>query len=124
MVYANAVRQLCVSSARWVRTVAAVSYLSGTIPITEASVRFSFAFVAMWTIFIHDGEFASQGPVVNGAAHHTVHHLYFNHNYGQYTTLWDRIGGSYRTPDEALLRKESKPSGPGHEEKARLNKDL
>ena len=29
-------------------------------------------------------------------------------NYGQYTTLWDRIGGSYRKPNEELFRRESK----------------
>jgi lathosterol oxidase len=49
-------------------------------------------------------------PWINSAAHHTVHHLEFNYNYGkddsifdtfsgQYFTLWDRIGGSYRRPD-------------------------
>ena len=37
-----------------------------------------------------------------------MHHLYFNYNYGQYTTLWDRLGGSYRQPNEELFRRESK----------------
>jgi lathosterol oxidase len=37
-----------------------------------------------------------------------MHHLYFNYNYGQYTTLWDRLGGSYRRPNEELFSKESK----------------
>jgi lathosterol oxidase len=78
-------------------------------PLQKLAYVFLFAFVTIWTIIIHDGEFASHGPIVNGAAHHTVHHLYFNYNYGQYTTLWDRLGGSYRKPDEALLRKESRP---------------
>ncbi len=26
------------------------------------------------------------------------HHVYYNYNYGQYFTLWDRIGGSFRNP--------------------------
>lgn len=39
-----------------------------------------------------------------------MHHLYFNYNYGQYTTLWDRLGGSYRQPNEELFRRESKMS--------------
>ena len=37
-----------------------------------------------------------------------MHHLYFNYNYGQYTTLWDRLGGSYRKPNEELFSRESK----------------
>jgi len=37
-----------------------------------------------------------------------MHHLYFNYNYGQYTTLWDRLGGSYRKPNDELFKKESK----------------
>ena len=47
-------------------------------------------------------------PAINGAACHTMHHLYFNYNYGQFTTLWDRLGGSYRKPDEGLFDKEKK----------------
>lgn len=35
---------------------------------------------------------------INGAAHHTDHHLYYSFNYGQFFTLWDRIGGSHRNP--------------------------
>ncbi len=37
-------------------------------------------------------------PFVNGSAHHTDHHLFFNCNYGQFFTLWDRIGGSFKEP--------------------------
>jgi lathosterol oxidase len=67
-----------------------------------------FVFINIWTIFIHDGEYVANSPVINGAACHTMHHLYFNYNYGQYTTLWDRLGGSYRKPNEELFKKESK----------------
>ena len=62
----------------------------------------------LWTVFIHDGEYVANGLILNGAACHTMHHLYFNYNYGQYTTLWDRLGGSYRKPNEELFRRESK----------------
>jgi lathosterol oxidase len=44
--------------------------------------------------------------VINGPSHHTLHHLYFNVNYGQYFTGCDRLGGSYRAPkveDDPLL---------------------
>ncbi|KAM4619170.1 lathosterol oxidase-like [Polymixia lowei] len=66
-----------------------------------------FVFVNIWTISIHDGDYRISGPlieVINGAAHHVDHHLFFNYNYGQYFTLWDRLGGSYRHPS-ALLGK-------------------
>jgi len=33
---------------------------------------------------------------------------YFNYNYGQFTTLWDRLGGSYRQPNEELFSREEK----------------
>jgi sterol desaturase/sphingolipid hydroxylase (fatty acid hydroxylase superfamily) len=36
--------------------------------------------------------------VINGSAHHSDHHTAYNYNYGQYFTLWDRLGGSYRHP--------------------------
>lgn len=31
-----------------------------------------------------------------------------NYNYGQFTTLWDRIGGSYRQPNEELFKRDQK----------------
>ncbi|RPB04830.1 hypothetical protein L873DRAFT_1798651 [Choiromyces venosus 120613-1] len=67
-----------------------------------------FMFINIWTIMIHDGEYVANSPIVNGAACHTMHHLYFNYNYGQYTTLWDRLLGSYRQPNMELFYKETK----------------
>lgn len=57
-----------------------------------------------------DGEYVANSPIINGAACHTMHHLYFNYNYGQFTTLWDRLGGSYRQPNNELFQRESKMS--------------
>ncbi|KAG0281469.1 c-5 sterol desaturase [Linnemannia exigua] len=57
-----------------------------------------FGAVNLWSVLIHDGEYKLDSALVNSAAHHAVHHLYFNYNYGQYFTMWDRIGGSYRKP--------------------------
>jgi len=62
-----------------------------------------FIFVNFWTISIHDGDYrlpALFNTIVNGAAHHTEHHLKFTCNYGQFFTLWDKIGGSYIPPAE------------------------
>ena len=49
-----------------------------------------------------------QGTIVNSAAHHTMHHLYFHYNYGQFTTLWDRLGGSHKDPDPEFFDSSSK----------------
>mmetsp|Transcript_9657 Transcript_9657/g.18382 ORF Transcript_9657/g.18382 Transcript_9657/m.18382 type:complete len:280 (-) Transcript_9657:252-1091(-) len=70
-------------------------------PIHKWVYLVSFALVNYWTVSIHDGNYqvpAFLKPFVNGSAHHTDHHLYFNYNYGQYFTLWDRLGGSFRNP--------------------------
>ncbi|KUJ20111.1 uncharacterized protein LY89DRAFT_470878 [Mollisia scopiformis] len=77
-------------------------------PLQKFAYLALFFFVQIWTVLIHDGEYVSNSPILNGAACHTMHHLYFNYNYGQYTTLWDRLGGSYRKPNEELFRRESK----------------
>lgn len=78
-------------------------------PLHKVSYLVFFTFVNFWTVMIHDGNYMSNDPFVNGTACHTIHHLYFNYNYGQFTTLWDRIGGSYRRPDDSLFIKESNP---------------
>ncbi|KAJ5658043.1 uncharacterized protein N7484_001692 [Penicillium longicatenatum] len=77
-------------------------------PLQKLAYVFLFAFINLWTVFIHDGEYVANSPIVNGAACHTMHHLYFNYNYGQFTTLWDRLGSSYRKPNEELFRRETK----------------
>ncbi|KAJ2758204.1 c-5 sterol desaturase [Coemansia sp. BCRC 34490] len=71
-------------------------------PMHEYVYLALFAFVNVWSVMIHDGEYVASNAVVNGAAHHTVHHLYFNYNYGQFTTLFDRIFGSYRKPTHEI----------------------
>ncbi|KAL1923474.1 uncharacterized protein VTP21DRAFT_8454 [Calcarisporiella thermophila] len=68
------------------------------VPMHRYLYLFMFVFVNFWTILIHDGELLTNNPVINSSAHHTIHHLYFNYNYGQYSTLWDRIGKSHRSP--------------------------
>ncbi|CDM37631.1 hypothetical protein CBS147339_9063 [Penicillium roqueforti] len=77
-------------------------------PLQKIAYVFLFGFINLWTVFIHDGEYVANSPILNGAACHTMHHLYFNYNYGQFTTLWDRLGGSYRKPNEELFRRETK----------------
>ncbi|GBE88268.1 hypothetical protein BKA93DRAFT_792705 [Sparassis latifolia] len=64
-----------------------------------------FVFVNCWSISIHDSDMITGHPlekVINGPAHHTLHHMYFTVNYGQYFTLADRLGRSYRQPESQL----------------------
>ncbi|KAG6816459.1 hypothetical protein H0H87_005942 [Tephrocybe sp. NHM501043] len=64
-----------------------------------------FVLVNFWSIFIHDSDMITGHAlekVINGPAHHTLHHLYFNVNYGQYFTWADRAGNSYRQPESSL----------------------
>ncbi|KAF2657411.1 hypothetical protein K491DRAFT_326410 [Lophiostoma macrostomum CBS 122681] len=75
-------------------------------PLQKFAYVFLFIFINVWTVLIHDGEYVADNPIINGAACHTMHHLYFNYNYGQFTTLWDRLGGSYRKPNDELFKKE------------------
>lgn len=79
-------------------------------PLQKVTYVVLFVFVNFWTILIHDGEYVYNSKVINGAACHTLHHLYFNYNYGQYTTLWDRLGNSYRQPHEEMFKKDKKMS--------------
>lgn len=67
----------------------------------------------MWTIGIHDkytfltiqinmiqlSAFWTANNYINGAAHHTIHHLEFNYNYGQYSTFWDKLFGTHKFPE-------------------------
>ncbi|KAJ6577455.1 hypothetical protein B0H19DRAFT_1120025 [Mycena capillaripes] len=64
-----------------------------------------FVFVNCWTIFIHDSDMITGTPwesIINGPAHHTLHHIAFTVNYGQYFTWADRVGNSYRQPEAQL----------------------
>ncbi|KAK5696347.1 c-5 sterol desaturase [Elasticomyces elasticus] len=79
-------------------------------PLHKGAYLALFTFVQIWTVMIHDGEYVANSVIINGAACHTMHHLYFNYNYGQYTTISDRIFGSYRKPNAELFQKEAKMS--------------
>lgn len=63
--------------------------------LSVADARFTFF------VQIHDGDMISGHILeryINSPAHHTLHHLYFTCNYGQYFTWADSMGGSYRAP--------------------------
>ncbi|GAA5926743.1 C-5 sterol desaturase [Sporobolomyces koalae] len=68
-----------------------------------------FSFVNFWSIFIHDSDMLCGHPLehyINGPAHHTLHHIYFTCNYGQYFTWADKYFSSFRKPakgDDPLI---------------------
>ncbi|KAI3634180.1 hypothetical protein MIR68_007784 [Amoeboaphelidium protococcarum] len=83
-----------------------------------------FIFVNFWTVSIHDNVYVvgdgeelagkESTPIrlfrkvfhflgLNGAAHHSMHHLYFKVNYGQYFVFWDWLCGSFRVPTSEIL---------------------
>jgi len=87
-----------------------------------------FVLVNCWAIFIHDSDMITGHPLehaINGPAHHTLHHLYFVCNYGQYFTFADRAGGSYRHPRSELdpLLEVRAREGMGAEEEAKERRE-
>ena len=70
-------------------------------PMHKFTYLMLYIAVNIWTVSIHDGDYRvpdALQPIINGSAHHMDHHLFYNYNYGQYLTLWDRIGGSFKSP--------------------------
>ncbi|KAJ3486388.1 hypothetical protein NLG97_g6631 [Lecanicillium saksenae] len=64
-----------------------------------------FIMVQLWTIFIHDGDMVTgtwSEKFINSPAHHTLHHMYFTCNYGQYFTWADNYFDSHRDPRPEL----------------------
>ena len=57
-------------------------------------------FVTVWAVMIHDRVSFVRWAGINFTGHHTLHHWYGDYNYGQFFTFWDRIGGTYKNPDD------------------------
>ena len=65
-------------------------------PIHNKLFMVLFVLVNFWTISIHDQVDFQGAGIINSTGHHTIHHELFVYNYGQYTTLWDRLCGTYK----------------------------
>ncbi|KAJ4320221.1 c-5 sterol desaturase [Neodidymelliopsis sp. IMI 364377] len=75
------------------------------IPMNRYLYTLLFVAVQIWTIFIHDGDMISghwTEKFINSPAHHTLHHMYFTVNYGQYFTWCDSFFDSHRAPQPEL----------------------
>lgn len=69
-------------------------------PMHIGLYMFSLAFVATWAVLIHDRVSFVRWGWVNNTGRHTLHHWYYDYNFGQYTTFWDRLCGTHRSPFE------------------------
>lgn len=79
-------------------------------PLQKVAYVALFIFVNLWSILIHDGEYLTNNPFVNGAACHSLHHSRFEVNYGQFFTGFDRMCGTYRRPEAWMFERELKMS--------------
>lgn len=73
-------------------------------PVHGAVYLTFVTYVTVWAVMIHDRTSIFRWPWLNHTDHHTLHHLHNRDNYGQFFTLWDRLGGTYRSPDELHAR--------------------
>ncbi len=69
-------------------------------PVHAGVYTLFISFVTVWAVMIHDRLSFMPWRGINYTGHHTLHHWYYNCNYGQFFTFWDRIGGTYRDPEE------------------------
>lgn len=79
-------------------------------PLQKIASVALFVFINFWTIMIHDGEYVTENPIVNGAACHSLHHTKFQVNYGQFFTFFDRLGGTYHRPEASMFEREIRMS--------------
>ncbi|RYC97119.1 putative Delta(7)-sterol 5(6)-desaturase [Fusarium oxysporum f. sp. narcissi] len=77
-------------------------------PLQKMAYVALFVFVNLWSVMIHDGEYLTNNPVVNGAACHSLHHSRFEVNYGQFFTGFDRMGGTYLMPEQWMFERNMK----------------
>ena len=64
------------------------------------------AFVTLWAVMIHDRVSFVRWGGINYTGHHTLHHWYSDYNFGQFFTFWDRIGGTYLSPESERVARE------------------
>lgn len=68
-------------------------------PLHFAVYLVDLVYLGAWAALIHDQvSFIFLGGLTLGSTHHEIHHLYLHYNYGQWTTIMDRLMGTYRSP--------------------------
>lgn len=76
-------------------------------PVNAYVYLASVTFVTIWAVAIHDRVSVVRFGLINYTAHHTIHHWEYDYNFGQFTTIWDRIGRTYRDPRTHLIPRQS-----------------
>ena len=71
-------------------------------PMNKKTYTAFFAFNAFYTTILHEGELLKDSKVFNGPSNHTIHHQRLNQNLGQWTTMMDRIAGTYVNPGQEV----------------------
>jgi Delta7-sterol 5-desaturase len=84
---------------------AAPHHLFGFLLPVHGLVYLTFvSFVSVWSVMIHDRVSFVRSTVINTTNHHTLHHWYYNYNFGQFFTFWDRLMGTWKDPEVAARR--------------------
>jgi len=68
-------------------------------PLFFGVYMLDLVYLGIWAALIHDQlSFIFLGGLTLGSTHHEIHHLYDNYNFGQWTTVMDRLMGTYKAP--------------------------
>jgi len=73
--------------------------LAYTVPVHRGTYFAMLSFSLVWSVMVHDRSSLFTRWWFNGAPHHTVHHWFQKYNYGGYFTFWDRLCGTYYSPE-------------------------
>ncbi|KAH6632571.1 hypothetical protein F5144DRAFT_593299 [Chaetomium tenue] len=71
----------------WIMSLPVYAY-SFLFPMSDVGHLVVFFISNIWTFLLHD----------NSDQFHTVHHKSIQFNFGQFSDLWDRVGGTYADP--------------------------
>ena len=71
-------------------------------PLQIGAVAANLIYIHFHNCVDHSGVYAESWlPWQPSSLYHDAHHRLFHVNYGQTLTLWDRLGGTFYTPDKA-----------------------
>ncbi|RVD84795.1 uncharacterized protein DFL_006518 [Arthrobotrys flagrans] len=71
----------------WIMSLPVYAY-SFILPMSDYVQLAVLVYSNLWTFILHDSREQA----------HTVHHKNMNFNFGQFCSLWDRLGGTYVDP--------------------------
>jgi Delta7-sterol 5-desaturase len=76
------------------------------IPIHNVFYTISTIFLTFWAAYVHENIGFTSNEFMMGSEHHSIHHDEGRaKNYGQFFTIWDRLGGTYLSPNKIINKK-------------------